>query len=466
MKQIKYKTSFAVVLLVGDIACICCAAVIAYWVRFYSGYFSSALGIVPFSDYAHYLPIVVLVSLLIYRYYGLYGKRNRLHSSVEAGLIFKAIVSTLLVLLALGFFYRGFSFSRLLALIFIVFYLGCALLFRIAFGKIQKYYFKKKGIGNRVVIVGTHDNAVELAEFLRKNIRSGYFVVGMIGFSKEAIPSFKAAVPFLGAVDSFDEILIQYQVDEVIISSQKVSHETIMSLIVQAEKNLVKCKIVADLFELITSKVEVHHIGPFSLIGIKEIPLANVWNRLIKRCFDIAGSSVGLVFLSPLMLLLSVLIKVDSRGKIIFKQERVGEDGQHFMIYKFRTMHVNAEQESGPVWATPEDPRTTRVGRWLRRFNCDEIPQLFNVLKGDMSLVGPRPERPHFVAQFKENIPRYMSRHWVKSGVTGWAQVNGLRGQTSLEERVKFDLYYIENWSLLFDCKIIGMSLFALKNAY
>jgi len=252
-----------------------------------------------------------------------------------------------------------------------------------------------------------------------------------------------------------------------VVTASALGHKEMVRLILECEKNLVQFKLVPDLFEILTSQVHVTQVGGVPLLGLKEIPLASPWNRFLKRTLDVLGAAVGLMVISPLLLLCALLIKMTSPGPVFYKQERCGEDGRTFVLIKFRTMRVDAEKETGPVWASEKDPRRTRVGQWLRRWNWDELPQLWNVLKGDMSLVGPRPERPHFVSQFKENVPRYMTRHLIRSGMTGWSQVNGLRGSTDIRERVKFDLYYIENWSLRFDLKILFLTfLRGNRNAY
>jgi exopolysaccharide biosynthesis polyprenyl glycosylphosphotransferase len=207
-------------------------------------------------------------------------------------------------------------------------------------------------------------------------------------------------------------------------------------------------------------------IDDIPLLGVSRWPLDHFWNRMIKRAEDIICSAAGIALLSPVVLFIALLIKRDSPGPVFFLQDRCGERGRIFKLYKFRTMYVNAEAYTGPVMAVENDPRRTRVGAFLRRYNFDELPQLWNVLKGEMSLVGPRPERPFFVEQFKEDINRYMWRHVSKPGITGWAQVNGLRGNTDIGERIKYDLYYLEHWSLAFDFKIMLKTVFSRENAY
>lgn len=273
-------------------------------------------------------------------------------------------------------------------------------------------------------------------------------------------------VPVKGTLEDFTNIIETDKIEEVILTDLEVPRPKVINMVMECEKRMIEFRLVADLLGMITSQVDMRTIDGVPLLGLKETPLAEGYNRFIKRVLDVAISALGLVLFSPVFLVTAVLVKLNSPGPVFYLQKRIGEDGSRFTIIKFRTMIKNAEKGVGRVWAKKDDPRRTRIGAFLRRFNLDEVPQLVNVLKGEMSLVGPRPERPHFVGKFRESVPRYMSRHKIKSGVTGWAQVNGLRGNTSIEERTKYDLYYIENWSLAFDIKILFMSLFALKNAY
>jgi exopolysaccharide biosynthesis polyprenyl glycosylphosphotransferase len=241
-----------------------------------------------------------------------------------------------------------------------------------------------------------------------------------------------------------------------------------MEIILGCEDLKVEFQIVPDMVEVMAARARVVSFDGIPLISLGRTPLEG-WNRVLKRSLDVALSSAGLALLSPAFALLGIWIKLDSKGPVFFRQQRLGRDGRKFFQYKFRSMIEDAEQQTGPVFAKEDDPRRTKVGAFLRKSNFDEFPQLYNVLRGDMSLVGPRPERKFFVDKFKEGIPRYFLRHKVKSGITGWAQVNGLRGNTSIEERTKYDLFYVENWSLAFDIKILFLTLkdwFSPKNAY
>lgn len=236
-------------------------------------------------------------------------------------------------------------------------------------------------------------------------------------------------------------------------------HRKVLEASWQVEGREVDLKFVPDFYELMATKVGLSDLDGIPVLGLREFPLQG-WNRIFKRGFDLIFSFTGLVLLSPMILMLALLVKLTSVGRVLYKQNRIGQDGRTFTIYKFRSMRQEAEAETGPIWASEDDPRQTRLGRFLRHSNLDELPQLWNVLKGEMSLVGPRPERPTFVENFREVIPRYFERHQVKSGITGWAQVNGLRGNTPISERTRYDLYYVENWSLGFDLWILFLTLF------
>jgi exopolysaccharide biosynthesis polyprenyl glycosylphosphotransferase len=254
----------------------------------------------------------------------------------------------------------------------------------------------------------------------------------------------------------------------VIIAKPEASHQEILSIITRCEREKVSIKVFPNVFQIMASEVSIGDLNGLPLLTVRDIALRG-WRLALKRGLDIVGSGLALLFLSPIMMLVAVLIKLDSSGPVFYIQERMGLDARPFPMLKFRSMRSDAEAHTGPVWATENDPRRTRIGAFIRRFSIDEFPQFINVLLGEMSLVGPRPERPAFVEQFKKSIPRYMDRHREKSGMTGWAQVNGLRGDTSIIERTKYDLWYIENWSLLLDMKIMArtvVSVFADKHAH
>jgi Undecaprenyl-phosphate glucose phosphotransferase len=273
--------------------------------------------------------------------------------------------------------------------------------------------------------------------------------------------------PVLGGREDLAEIIEQHQVDEVIIALPEAPHREILLLISECEKDKVVIKVYPDLFQIMAGQMSIGDLGGLPLLTVRDVALRG-WQRASKRALDLVGSAVGLVLLSPFFMLMAALIKLDSPGPVFYAQERMGLDARPFLILKFRSMRSDAEKH-GPGWTVEGDPRVTRLGRIIRRLNVDELPQLINVLLGEMSLVGPRPERPVYVQQFRRSIPRYMDRHWQRSGMAGWAQVNGLRGDTSIAERTKYDLWYIENWSLLLDIKILIRTIFSVfhsPNAY
>ena len=273
----------------------------------------------------------------------------------------------------------------------------------------------------------------------------------------------------IGTIDNLQAILDLNVLDEIVITLALKEYERLGEIVQICEKSGVHTKFVPDYFEVIPTIPYMEDVAGMPVINIRHVPLTELHNAILKRAMDIAGSLFGIVLFSPVMLAAAVAVKLTSPGPVIFKQERVGLHQKHFYMYKFRSMRLQTDEEEKKEWTTKHDPRVTRVGRIIRSTSIDEMPQFFNILKGDMSLVGPRPERPYFVEKFREEIPHYMIKHQVRPGLTGWAQVNGLRGDTSIEERIRYDLYYIENWTLGFDIKILFLTVFRgfiNKNAY
>lgn len=330
---------------------------------------------------------------------------------------------------------------------------------------------RTRGIAvRRLLIVGTQPTGQLLLDNIQGTPHLGYEVVGFLAHHHSTeTPREFAGLPVYGTTSRIAEVARRHEVDEIIIAPEGVGHNDLLDLVYQLMDLPVNIKIYPDTFRLITNdELSISDLGGLPMVTVRNVGL-RPWDRSLKRAMDIAISGGVLVFLSPLLLLLAFLVKIDSRGPVFFVQERVGHDGVPFNLLKYRSMPVNAEDETGPVFTRPDDPRPTRLGRFMRRYSLDELPQFINVFLGEMSVVGPRPERPHFVEQFRQKIPRYMARHREKAGITGWAQVNGLRGDTSIEERTRYDLYYVENWSPLFDIKIIIKTLILIfrdQNAY
>ncbi|PJF43049.1 MAG: undecaprenyl-phosphate glucose phosphotransferase [Candidatus Thermofonsia Clade 1 bacterium] len=326
---------------------------------------------------------------------------------------------------------------------------------------------RKVGVArDRALIVGSGEAAQSIIQHIQNNPQLGYRIVGVVNGQAE---KHVAEMPVIGTTSDLSELIDLYHIDEVIIAQPELQRQELVSLVASCQRGQVSIKIYPDLFSYMAGGMSVDDLGGLPLLSVRDIALRG-WKLSLKRGLDIFGAAIGLIFLSPFMLLTALLIKRESPGPVFFVQERMGLDGRPFPMLKFRSMRVDAEK-NGPGWTKENDPRVTRIGRWMRRNNWDEIPNLINVLLGHMSLVGPRPEQPHFVQQFRERIPRYMERHREKAGVTGWAQVNGLRGDTSIEERLKYDLWYVENWSFWLDVKIILRTIVQTltgrsKNAY
>jgi Undecaprenyl-phosphate glucose phosphotransferase len=331
-------------------------------------------------------------------------------------------------------------------------------------------WLRRNGVDTRrVLIVGAREPGRLVWSIIRRNPELGYNVQGFLSDSSP-IGSLVESLPVLGKTNQLGRVIRATQADEIIIALSGRSTYDLVDVITLAEDEAVEIKIYPDTFQLITNNgVSVGDLNDLPLISVKNAALDNPWNRALKRGLDLVVATIILLFGSPFMLAIALAIRIESRGPVFFLQERVGLDGHPFWMIKFRTMRVDAEAIS--TWTVHNDPRITRIGKLLRRTSIDEIPQLINVLIGNMSIVGPRPEQTRWVEQFSQQIPRYMRRHKEKAGLTGWAQVNGLRGDTSIEERTRYDLYYIENWSLLFDIKIILRTIAAFltgsqENAY
>ena len=294
---------------------------------------------------------------------------------------------------------------------------------------------------DRVLLIGAGEIGQMLMNKILHQPKLGYQIIGVVDAGKSGHPAAMDGVPTLGALADVPWIIDRYGIDDVIIGLPESSHQELVNIISLCEREKVGIRVFPDVFQFMASEVTIGDLGGLPLLTIRDVALQG-WKLVLKRSMDIVVSGVTLVAISPFMLMAALLIKLDSPGPVFYSQERMGLDAIPFKIIKFRSMRVDAEQ-SGPGWTTPDDPRKTKLGAFLRRFNIDELPQLINVLVGDMSLVGPRPERPVYVEQFRQIIPRYMDRHREKAGITGWAQVNGLRGDTSIVERTKYDLWYI-----------------------
>jgi Undecaprenyl-phosphate glucose phosphotransferase len=434
-----------------------------------------AFDIIPFRDppkpevYVFMIAVTVITMLVVFAAWGLYRLRRGISRIDEFYKIVAAVsfgtfgsIGVNYLLLA-----DGFIFSRVMLasgwLLSILLVTGERVAFAWGVGQARRHGLSQQ----RILIVGTGEIAQAIIRRVSKHPELGVRVVGVVAPPRATEERAVWDVPVLGATTEMARVVREQRADEVIVAMAGASYTELLEIVDLCADVNVGIKIYPDAFELITERVDVGDLSGVKLISVKDVALRG-WNRMLKRAFDMAFSALVLVFMSPLLLLIALLIKIDSRGPVFFIQERVGLDGKPIQVIKFRSMHVGAEQERAG-WTTKDDPRRTRVGKWLRRFSLDELPQFMNVLLGEMSVVGPRPEQRVYVQKFSRTIPKYMLRHREKAGITGWAQVNGLRGDTSIEERTRLDLEYIETWSLLLDLKIIARTIvhmFRGSNAY
>ncbi len=438
-------------------------------VRFFSGLISVDKG-VPVDLWYRYGWGAIFTGILfpfIFRALGLYVRPQTGSFTTKIPRIIKGVGIGILFTAAIGFAIKlEPPFSTMVVLISFGTILLCVLLERYLLFRFEWNWSRHSRSINNVLIIGTSSVACHVRRTVLKEPMLRSKVLGFVSIDASAPEPEIDVRDVMGDIGNLESLMERSRVDQVILTSSAISHARIVEIMLLCENHFAVFNMVPDLFGILTSSLDVQALDDIPLLGVSKWPLDYFWNRTKKRLEDVAGAASGLLVLSPFFLIVAVLVKLTSKGPVFFRQERCGENGESFHIYKFRTMRIDAEDKTGPVFASEDDPRTTSIGAFMRRQNLDELPQLWNVLLGDMSLVGPRPERPHFVDKFKDDISRYMSRHVSKPGMTGWAQVNGLRGNTSIEERIKYDLYYLEHWSLAFDFKIILKTFFARENAY
>jgi Undecaprenyl-phosphate glucose phosphotransferase len=330
-------------------------------------------------------------------------------------------------------------------------------------------HFRKKGYNlKHVLLVGYSRAAEQYIERIKQNPAWGYHIMGVLDDHVDKDVEFKG-IQVIGDVDEIYRLLPENNLDEIAITLSLSDYDRLEEIVSFCEKSGVHTKFIPDYNAVIPTKPYTEDLDGLPVINIRNVPLTSGWNQFLKRSMDIIGAAVACILFSPAMLVCAVLIKLTSEGPILFKQERIGLHNRPFYMYKFRSMRLQTEADEKKGWTVKNDPRVTGIGKFMRKTSLDELPQLFNILKGDMSLVGPRPERPQFVEKFKEEVPRYMIKHQVRPGLTGWAQVNGYRGDTSIRKRIECDIYYIENWTIGLDFKIIVLTFltgFMNKNAY
>lgn len=427
---------------------------LAFWLRFY------VLGgviTVPLRQYLLAGLLLAPLHVLLYAFFGLYEPMRKKRVGQDLGRLLGANMLIFVLFQMALFLFREMHFSRgVLIIDFILVNLltgGKQIFLRKGLRRLRSRGYNQK----HVVIIGGGPMARAYAEKVAQNPELGLTIAGYISDRTDWQGQKR-----LGGSEDLATILGEKGFDEVVAALEMWEYQRMPEVIAACEKSGVKLSLVPFYADYMPSHPQIDSIGGLPLINLRRIPLDNMGNAFLKRTFDLLGSLFLILLLSPLMLVTAVGVKLSSPGPIIFRQKRVGLDKKEFYMYKFRSMRVNASSDT--AWSTDSDSRKTRFGSFIRKCSIDELPQLFNVLKGDMSLVGPRPEIPHFVEQFKEEVPLYMVKHQVRPGMTGWAQVNGLRGDTSIAERIRYDIYYIENWTIFFDIRILFMTLFRSVN--
>lgn len=430
--------------------------ILAYFIRF--TLFHGMPGHIGLS---YYLMAVLCVSPLFWLLYGLMGLYDSFRAKnflQEFSLLLRSNTIIFGILLAFFFAFKQFHLSRWTLFVFFALATIAVAVKRWFLRRLLRS-FREHGYNlKHVLLIGCGEQAQAYCRAVQNDRTLGFCVDSYLA-PRDCLPG----ISYRGTYDALAHVLERAAPDEVVIALEADEYPYLQSIIASSEKNGVKMSLIPFYNKYMPSRPSIDEVGNVSLVNLRHIPLDNIGNAFLKRAVDIVGSLLLIVCTSPIMLFAAIGVKLSSPGPILFKQERVGLNKKPFYMYKFRSMRVNDKQNAG--WSTNSDPRKTKFGSFIRKFSIDELPQFFNVLMGDMSLVGPRPELPYFVNQFKESVPLYMVKHQVRPGITGWAQVNGFRGDTSIQGRIEHDIYYIENWTLLFDIKILFMTVFKFSNS-
>lgn len=441
---------------------------VAWFIRFKTGIFPQDLWVLSLRGYMKLLVYILPGFLLLYYMYKLYEPKRVLGRRLEAWRILQANGIGVMVLIVVLYVTKQIDVSRRMLAVFAVLNV-CITIIERNLIRLFLRNIRRKGYNLKQILLVGYSNATEgYIDRIMQNPEWGYEIRGILDDHKEIGYQYRG-IKVIGWLADLDIILPESHLDEIVITLGLNEYTKLGMLVNKCEKSGVHTKFIPDYNNIIPTKPYTEDILGLPVINIRHVPLTNWLNRFVKRAVDIFGALVAIILFSPTMIVVSIIIKMTDSGPLIYKQERVGLKNEPFYMYKFRSMVVQKEADEKSKWTVKDDPRVTSIGRFMRKTSIDELPQLFNILKGDMSLVGPRPERPQFVEKFKEEIPRYMIKHQVRPGLTGWAQVNGYRGDTSIRKRIEYDLYYIENWTLGFDFKIILLTFFKgfiNKNAY
>ena len=467
----RYNRLLVALYVVTDALLAAWAFILAYGIRFESGLIPVIRGYPPIQQYLNILPFVAVLTPLAFQLQGVYRLR-RGRSRVDdffAVLIgsILAVVFGVMSTLYVSVYYvsaeekaqGAYEVSQIVWGLFLVLNVLFTYFSREAVRELLERRWRAGHGLKRILIAGAGDLGRMVADRVLQHREFGFQVVGFVDDRAGGDHIGYRGLPLLGTLAEVGDIAQRERIDHLYVALPLEEHAKLLDLVEITGRQCIDVKVVPDLLQFITLRARLEDLDGLPIININDVPLQG-FNAWLKRVIDIGLSSAALLVLAIPLATIAVIVRLTSRGPIFYAQERIGLDGKGFTVYKFRSMYEGAESNTGPVWAREDDPRATPIGRWLRRLDLDELPQFWNVLRGDMSIVGPRPERPFFVEQFKHRIPQYMLRHKVKAGITGWAQVNGWRGNTSLEKRIEYDLYYIENWSVTLDLKIMWLTIF------
>lgn len=460
---------FNSILILADITVIVIALILAWYLRFKTSVFGD-VGRSGWGFEYYMLPLLVIIPMyfLFYYIFGLYKPRRTNTLISEVGDIIKANATGLIMLTTLLFIFEAVDYSRYVLATFVVLSTLFTIIERMAFRNSLRL-IRSKGYNIKyVLVVGGGELALKFAHRIEEHPFLGFKVIGFLDDQLER--GYKILnLEVLGKVDELEYMILTKHLDRVVITISPRDYD-IMGIVDTCEKHGVKAEIIPEFSRYFPAKPNIDMLDDIPIIDVRYVPLDNIYKKFLKRTFDCIAASLAIIILSPIIIIIAILVKLTSPGPIIYKQERVGLNRKKFQIFKFRSMKVQDEKEEVEAhWTTEDDPRKTRIGTLIRRTSIDEFPQFFNILKGDMSLIGPRPERPVFVEEFREQIPKYMIKHYVRPGMTGWAQVNGWRGNTSIQKRIEHDIYYVENWTMLLDVKIFFLTFlkgFINQNAY
>ena len=454
----------------GDGIIVACSYILAWYIKFESPFsnIQPEAGFLPMGTYFSALYFLVPAYLILYSLANLYTPQRATKMRYELYNILRANLIGIIGFYVVLFMIKQTHFSRTMIMYFFVINVAFSTLSRVLLRKFLRYVRKRGYNLKHILLIGYSRSAEGYISRINNNPQWGYVVSGILDDMVPIGTSYHG-VKVIGEIDMLSRFLSNNEYDEITITLPLDRYDKLEELVATCEKSGVHTKFIPDYTSLFPSNPYTEEILGLPVINIRYVPLTNGVNAFVKRIMDIIGSIIAIIIFSPIMLAAAIAVRISSPGPVIFKQERIGLHGKPFMMYKFRTMEQQPEKVEKKGWTTKNDPRVTKVGRLLRKTSIDEMPQFFNILFGDMSLIGPRPERPQFVEKFKGEIPRYMVKHQVRPGLTGWAQINGYRGDTSIRKRIEYDIYYIENWSIEFDIRILFGTFFhgfVNKNAY